>query len=67
MDQHTAQIDYTREENEEGREQDCVYATCNETDETAGPVCGHSEASVKRALAMLREQCEDVFHAVEEE
>lgn len=62
---HIASIDYTEEENEDGRMQDCVYATCGETGETAGPIWGHSDASVKRALATLAENCEDCFHAIE--
>ncbi len=63
-----ATIDYTTEENEDGREMDCVFATCEESDETVGPIWGHGEASVKRALATLTEECGcgAKFHAVED-
>lgn len=63
---HGAEINYTSEENEYGREQDCVYATCCQSDVTAGPIWGHSEASVKRALATLSEECQ-AFHVAEGE
>ena len=52
-----ASINYTEEENEEDRIQDCIYATCEVSGDAVGPVWGHSEASVKRALATLTEEC----------
>lgn len=49
-------VDYTTEENDDGREQACVVVTCGE--------CGHREQSwgegprsVKRCLVLLRENC----------
>ena len=62
-----ATVDYTEEENDDGRDQECVFVTCNETDQTVGPIWGQSEASVKRALATLTEECdcEAGFHEVE--
>ena len=61
MARHTVEITYRQEENEDGREQDCVYATCEDSGATCGPIWGHSDASVKRALATLSEECEG-FH-----
>lgn len=52
-----AKITHTEEENDDGRLQACVYATCCESDDDAGPIWGDSEASVKRALATLTENC----------
>lgn len=63
---HESEIDYTEEENEDGRMQDCVYATCRETDARVGPVWGHGDNSVKCALAQLSEECgTGAFHDVE--
>jgi len=50
------EIEYTSETNEEGREQDCVVATCSECGKTATS-WGHGETSVKRGLVMLRAEC----------
>jgi hypothetical protein len=52
-----AVIVYDEEENDFGRLADCVYARCDESGDTAGPVWGHGERSVKRALATLSEEC----------
>lgn len=51
-----AEIEFTTEQNK-GRQQDCVYASCTEADHKVGPVWGHGAASVKRALVMLSEDC----------
>lgn len=45
------------ENNEQGVKQPCVYATCVESEDAVGPVWGSSEASKKRALALLTELC----------
>jgi hypothetical protein len=50
-----AEITYDEEENEDGYEVPCVYATCLVTGEQAGPIWGDGEASVLRALATLTE------------
>lgn len=52
-----ADVDYTSETNDRGSNQDCVYVTCSESGCTIGPIWGHSDASVKRALAELTETC----------
>lgn len=52
-----AEIAYTSAENEDGRERECLFATCLESEDRVGPVWGQSEASVKRALAQLTEEC----------
>ena len=51
------EVDYTTHENETGYEQDCIFATCEESGFNVGPVWGHGDASVKRALALLSESC----------
>lgn len=63
-----AEIEYTTEENDEGFECDCVYASCYVSGERAGPIWGHGEASVKRALATLTEECScsAKFHTADE-
>jgi hypothetical protein len=66
MPTHKATITKTREKNERGYQSDCVYAECCESGEESGPIWGHGEASVKRALATLRENC-DAFHVDAEE
>lgn len=50
------EILHTEEENDNGYLTDCVYATCSK--------CGHetmswgdSEASIKRCLVLMREEC----------
>ena len=50
-------IEYASEENDDGIEVDCVYVTCTRSGDEVGPIWGHSEASVKRALATLSEEC----------
>ena len=44
---------------------DCLYATCEDGGTQVGPVYGHGENSVKRALAQLTEECDcgATFHA----
>lgn len=53
----TAEIDITEEENDSGVVIPCVYATCNDSGDSIGPIWGDGEASVKRALATLTEEC----------
>jgi hypothetical protein len=64
-----AEIQYTEEENEDGRTQQCVYAVCSESGDIVGPVWGQGENSVKRALAMLSEECScgQTYHGCEED
>ncbi len=65
-----AAIDYTAEENDSGREQDCVFAICLETEGgRSGPIWGHHHASVLRALATLSAHCPfgAKFHRLEGE
>ena len=63
-----ADIDFMEEENENGYCQICVYATCNRSGDSVGPIWGDSEASVLRALATLTEECScgAGFHETEE-
>jgi hypothetical protein len=53
-----ATVQFTTEENDEGRSQRCIYAWCQFTDIQVGPIWGHSERSIKRALATLTEECD---------
>lgn len=54
-----ADIDFEEEMNPAtGRIQKCVYATCCESEDTAGPVWGDGVKSVRRALMMLSEDCD---------
>ena len=65
-----AVIDYSSVENDYGREQDCVFAEClDPRGGQAGPIWGHHEASVLRALATLTEEClcGASFHRVRED
>lgn len=64
-----AEIEYTSEENDSGFDQECVYANCCESGESVGPVWGQGDASVKRALAQLTEECGcgAKFHTTEED
>jgi hypothetical protein len=59
-----AEIEFTQRENPAtGRMQDCVIASCTEVDNDSEPVWGHGSASVKRALASLKEcPCGESFH-----
>ena len=53
----TASIEETSEENDNGIEVDCIYATCDKSLDQVGPIWGTGEASIKRALATLTEEC----------
>ncbi len=45
------------------RMQDCVIATCCDSGEASEPIWGHTTASVKRALASLKDcDCGQSFH-----
>lgn len=63
-----ADIEHSEEENDNGFLTPCVYAICTVSDDKVGPIWGDSEASVKRALATLSEECScgAGFHAQEE-
>ena len=62
-----ASIEYSEQENDEGFMQNCVYAACEESGDTVGPIWGHGDASVLRALATLTEECscDAEFHKAE--
>ena len=53
----TATIEETEEENDYEREYPCVYATCDRSGLTVGPIWGTGTDSRKRALAQLTEEC----------
>lgn len=49
-------VEYTSEENDYGTETDCVYVTCSRCDHEVHS-WGDGDASVKRCLAVMREEC----------
>lgn len=53
-----AAIKFTSARNDDGHSQLCVYARCIFSERTVGPIWGHKEASVKRALAQLTTHCD---------
>jgi hypothetical protein len=53
-----ATVLFTSEKNDEGKRQTCVFAQCHFSGNGVGPIWGHSDASVKRALATLTEECD---------
>jgi len=60
-----ATIEYTEAENDDGYDVECVFATCEQSGVKVGPVWGHHERSVRRALATLGEKCDcGGFHRV---
>ena len=63
---HFARLDYLEEENEEGVPVPCIYAECEDTGESIGPIWGHGDASRKRALATLAEKCDGSWHSTGE-
>ena len=54
---HEALIEMTQAPNTMQIPQDCVYAECLMSGDRVGPVWGHGDASVRRALATLTEEC----------
>ena len=50
-------IEHGEEETDDGIPVACTYATCSISGDEVGPIRGTSEASVKRALATLTEEC----------
>jgi len=57
MERSPATVEYTEEDNDRGFPQDCVYVECSNSGYRVGPIWGHGEASVRRALAQLTEEC----------
>ena len=52
-----ARIAFTKQKNEHGAIQHCVYAQCQYSGCIAGPAWGHKKASVARALMLLTRAC----------
>jgi hypothetical protein len=63
-----ATIQYTTAKNAAGHSQLCVFAMCEMGMTKVGPIWGHGESSVKRALATLTSECQcpATFHCAEE-
>jgi hypothetical protein len=53
-----ATVHFTTEKNDDDHDQPCIYVWCQFTDIKIGPVWGHGDASVKRALATLTKECD---------
>jgi hypothetical protein len=53
-----ATVCFTQARNESGQRQPCVFAQCHYAGDTVGPVWGHGERSVRRALKTLSERCQ---------
>ena len=47
----------TAEHSKSGEDEKCIFAECQETNIVVGPIWGTSDASRKRALAQLTEEC----------
>jgi hypothetical protein len=53
-----ATVLFSKTKNDQGKYQLCVYAQCTYGGRTAGPVWGHTRASVGRCLAALTTRCD---------
>lgn len=53
-----AVVHFTSAKNDDENRQLCVYAECQMVGTMVGPTWGHSESSVRRALAELTSECE---------
>lgn len=51
-------IIYRSAKDESGHNQLCVYAECQVGGSVVGPIWGHAERSVKKALATLTRDCD---------
>lgn len=49
---------FTQAANEDGKKQLCVMAQCTYGGAVAGPIWGHSPASVSKCLMTLTQQCD---------
>lgn len=48
---------FTQDKNEDGEKQLCVFAQCHYSGHVHGPIWGHSDASVRRCLASMKNEC----------
>lgn len=53
-----AMVQFTQAENDRGRAQACIFVQCVFSERRVGPIWGHSDASLRRALAMLTRSCD---------
>lgn len=53
-----SKVEYSSAKNDEGRQQNCVYAICVESNHRVGPIWGQHERSIKRAMITLTQECE---------
>jgi len=58
MKTSTATIDFDIRENDSGVDVDCVFARCHTSECVVGPIWGHGQASIRRALATLTDECD---------
>lgn len=54
--------------NEKGHRQICVYVECELGGAVVGPIWGHTDGAIKKALATLTQECDcpAKFHAAQE-
>lgn len=61
---HSVTLEYNTEVSSNGKILECLYATCDVSHVTVGPIWGASEASELRALVELREECDpSIWHS----
>jgi hypothetical protein len=53
-----ATILFTSAKNEDGDRQICVYAQCQMSENTAGPIWGHTDQSIRKSLSVLTRHCD---------
>lgn len=51
-------VSFSTAVNDNGNDQNCVYAMCHGSGVNVGPIWGHTTAAVKRVLATLTENCD---------
>jgi len=63
-----AAIHFAKAKNEKNHQQTCVYAECTLSGIIVGPIWGHTEQSIRKAVATLTQECDCParFHRVRE-
>jgi len=54
----TATVHFRHAKNEKGNKQICVYAECDIGGMVVGPIWGHSELAVRKAMVELTHSCD---------
>jgi hypothetical protein len=53
-----ASVHFTQQPDGKDHLRPCVFVTCTRSSQRVGPTWGHSDASLRRALATLTAECE---------